>query len=66
MYFTPSRGLLQKKYELVEKSFCFVSDDLEHHTEFVYEVQQQLMKILKEKVPTIIEVEYFSDGCAAQ
>ena len=29
-------------------------------------MQRELVKILKETVPTITEVEYFSDRCAAQ
>ena len=33
--------------KLVEKSFCFISDDLEHDTEFVFELQRELVKILK-------------------
>ena len=52
--------------KLSEKSFCFISDDQEHNTEFVFELQGELVKILKEILPTITEVQYFSDGCAAQ
>ena len=52
--------------KLAQKSFCFISDYLEHDTEFVFEVQRELVNILKETMPTINKVEYFSDGCAAQ
>ena len=52
--------------KLAEKSFIFIFDDLQHDTEFVFEIQRELVKILKEPVPTITEVEYFSDGCASQ
>ena len=52
--------------KLAQNSFCFISDYLEHDTEFVFVIQRELLKILKETVPTITEVEYFSDGCAAQ
>ena len=52
--------------KLDEKSFCFISDDLEHDTEFVFELQRELVKMLKELLPTITEVQYFSDGCEDQ
>ena len=52
--------------KLAQKSFCFISEYLEHDTEFVYEVQRELVKLLNETIPTITEFEYLSDGCAAQ
>ncbi len=52
--------------KLIHQSYCFISDDLEHDTNFVYELQCELMKIIKAKLPHIERVEYFSDGCAAQ
>ena len=48
--------------KLAEKLFCCISDDLEHDTEFGFEMQRELVKILK-KVPTVTEVDFF-DGCA--
>ena len=33
--------------KLAEKLFCFISDDLEHDTEIGYEMQHELVKILK-------------------
>ena len=30
-----------------EKLFCFISDDLEHGTEFRFEMQRKLVQILK-------------------
>ena len=44
--------------KLAEKLFCCISDDLEHDTEFGFEMQRELVKILK-KVPTLTEVDVF-------
>ena len=52
---------------LVERSLCFISDDLNHDVDMVY-------KILKETVSYILDhvneecklVHYYSDGCAGQ
>ena len=52
--------------ELLSRSLCFLSDDLEHDTNFVFEVQRRLTSIIKIELPSITKVEYFSDGCAAQ
>ena len=53
------------KDTLQHYSLCFLSDDLDHDTTFVYEVQRQLVEILKERQPHIRNIEYFSDGCVA-
>ena len=53
------------KDTLQHYSLCFLSDDLDHNTTFVYEVQRQLIEILKERQPHIKNIEYFSDGCVA-
>ena len=47
-------------------SLCFISDDLEHDTAFVYYLQSILCNYLQVTYPQLIKVEYFSDGCAAQ
>ena len=52
--------------ELQHDSFCFISDDNNHDTCFVYEVQSLLMKHIREKYSHIENIEYFSDGCAGQ
>ena len=52
--------------KLLQKSFCILSDDLEHDTSFVYEIQRELLKIVRDEMPFIHKVEYFSDGCAGQ
>ena len=53
----------EESSKLAEKLFCCISDDLEHDTELGFEMQRELVKIL-EKVPTVTEVDFFSDGCA--
>ena len=51
---------------LASKSLCFISDDLLHDTSFVHEVQRQLCDNIKECLPHIRFIHYFSDGCTAQ
>ena len=43
---------------VAEELFCFISDDLEHDTEFRFEMQRKLVQILK-KVPIVTEVDFF-------
>lgn len=47
-------------------SLCFISDDNDHDTCFVYYVQNQITDHLKTKLPNINKIMYFTDGCAAQ
>ena len=47
-------------------SFCFLSEDLNHDTRFVYAVQQLLTGHMKENFPSIKRLEYFSDECSGQ
>ena len=51
---------------LKHRSFCILSDDLNHDVPFVYEVQRLVLDELKLKFPHITKVEYFSDGCGGQ
>ena len=51
---------------LTQKSICFISDDLNHDTCFVYEVMKQTVNIIKEIFTEPIMMRYFSDGCAGQ
>ena len=37
--------------KLAEKLFCCISDDVEHDTEFGFEMQRELVKILKKCRP---------------
>ena len=52
--------------ELNHISLCILSDDLEHDTSFVHELQRRVMLFIKEKFPLITNVLYFSDGCSGQ
>ena len=47
-------------------SLCYISDDLTHDTSFVWALQQKLVVYLKNTFPHIKDLEYYSDGCAAQ
>ena len=45
---------------------CILSDDNNHDTCFVHEVQRQTTKYIKHRFKNIKFVKYFSDGCAGQ
>ena len=47
-------------------SMCIISDDLEHDTCFVHELQIKVMLYIKENLPYIKSVDHFSDGCDGQ
>ena len=50
----------------LHKSFCIMSDDLQHDTCFVYEVLKLITEYCRSNLPDIMEIQYFSDGCAGQ
>lgn len=52
--------------KLLHKSFCVLSDDLNHDICMVYRIQCIFTSYLKSFFPNIIKVHYFSDGCGAQ
>lgn len=52
--------------KLLQKSFCILSHDLEHDTSFVYDIQRELLKIIRTEMPSVNKVENFSNGCAGQ
>ena len=57
---------IQKKINL-QRNLCFISDDLNHDTCFVYEVIKQTVRHAKEEIFTTLSMmRYFSDGCAGQ
>ena len=62
----PIAMYFKKDNQLAHLSFCFISDDLDHDTCFVYELQTKLLEWVKFNLPHIKCIEYFSDGCAAQ
>ena len=39
---------------------------MKHDTPFVYQVQSEVVQYLKKELPHVIDIEYFSDGCAGQ
>ena len=57
---------LKENNQLVTKSLCFMSDDLQHDTCFVYEVLRRMTTFCQQKYPQLKAIEYFSDGCAGQ
>ena len=47
-------------------SLCFISDDNNHDINFVYKTQTILVDYLKENLPVVDKIFYFSDCCAEQ
>ena len=45
---------------------CFISDDNNHNTNFVYKMQIILVDCLKENLPIVNKIFYFCDDCAEQ
>ena len=43
----PIVGHYKESSKFAEKLFCFISDHLEHDTEFRFEMQRKLVQILK-------------------
>ena len=52
--------------DIQHKSFCFLSDDMTHDRCFVHEIQKQLSIYIKDNLPLISKLYYFSDGCGRQ
>ena len=51
---------------LQHDSLCFISDDSNHYTSFLYQVQTILVDYLKANHPNIKKLNYFSNGCGGQ
>ena len=60
VYFIDGDGNIQ------HNSLCFIFDDNNHDTNFVYKMQRILVDYLKENLPVVHKIFYFSDGCAKQ
>ena len=60
VYFIDGDGNIQ------HSSLCFISDDNNHNTNFVYKVQTIFVDYLKENLPIVDKIFYFSDSCAEQ
>ena len=52
--------------ELMYDNFCFVTDELDHNEFAAYHFKQKLISLLREKVPNLQTIHFWSDGCAAQ
>ena len=52
--------------KLLHMSYCIISDDMTHDVAMVYEIQKCIIAAIKSKLPYIVKVEYYSDGCAGQ
>ena len=57
---------INQQGDLACTPLCFLSDDLEHDTSFVFELQKRTSEFIKGNMPNITRIEYFSDGCAGQ
>ena len=53
-------------YQTTYRSFCFISDELDHGVPMVKAIQCQVVDALKGIVEGFNAVEYFTDGCAEQ
>lgn len=62
----PAVIYFQNNNEEAHQSFCFLSDDMNHDTSIVHIFQDRIVEYIKEKLPNIKRVHYFSDGCGAQ
>ena len=60
VYFIDGDGNIQ------HNCLCFISDDNNHDTNFVYKIQTILVDYLKEDLPIVEKIFYFSDDCAEQ
>ena len=60
VHFTDGDGNIQ------HNPLCFISDDNNHNTNFVYKIQTILVDCLKENLPIVDKIFCFSDGCAEQ
>ena len=64
-HYNPSLYILLTM-EIFNTILCFISDDNHHDTNFVYKIQTILVDCLKENLPIVDKIFYFSDGCAEQ
>ena len=52
--------------EVVEDTIIFLSQDLKHDHNFVYECTIHIVEYLKQKIPQLDSLIQFTDGCSAQ
>ena len=67
MHHTSTSNILQKCTKNVSSSVnVFFSNDLEHDTGFLYQLQKLLCNCFRLSYPGISNIQYFSDRCSAQ
>ena len=47
-------------------SLCFISDDNTLDTSFAHKIQTLLVEFLKQRLPNVSKIYYYSDGCGGQ
>ena len=47
-------------------TLCFVSDDLVHDVPMVTVIEKKMSAFVTDRLPSVEEIEYMTDGCAAQ
>lgn len=57
---------LSKNNALKHISYCALSPETRHNTVMVYSFLKVLLTDLKKRLPQILTIHYFSDGCAGQ
>ena len=50
----------------MNRCLCVILDDLDHETSFVWQLQKLVCEYIKNELPHIDKLEYWSDGCAGQ
>ena len=66
VHYTHLLYILLTMMEIFYTILCFISDDKNHNTNFVYKIQTILVDYLKENLPIVDMIFYFSDSCAEQ
>ena len=62
-HYTHSLYILLTVMEIFNNSLCFILDDSNHDTNFVYKIQTILVDYLNENLPIVDKTFYFSHGC---
>ena len=65
-HYTHLLYILLMVMEIFNTILCFISDNNNHNTNFVYKIQTILGDYLKENLPIMDKIFYFSDSCGEQ
>lgn len=60
------KSIDENESTVIPLSLVIISNNLTHNTTAVYRFQEVLTSFLKEKIPNVSKIIYFSDGAAAQ